>query len=91
MSIFTKTREFLMDEKDVTTVLSVINRHRTGLDSIISVANCGWANEPTTWFVLFETSEKRYRKIVNDLKEIGELYVDVRPSGMTSIGFKRES
>lgn len=90
MSIFKKCREFIIEEKDVTTVLSVINSHLKY--SNLDVANCGWANEESSkWFVMFDANDKRYGKIVKDLSTIGEFKLDVRPKGKVDLYFVRKS
>lgn len=87
LNILKKNYHFIMDEKDVTTVLGVINRHRAGYN--VRVGNCGWKDNPTDWFVMFDSTAKVYGKIVRDLKQIGVFKVEVRPGGQVDIRFGR--
>lgn len=87
LSIFKKSREFIVDEKDVTAVISVINEHRIFYDT--RVGNCGWADEPDKWFIVFSVNDKRYGEIVKDLKGIGKFNLDIRPGGQVDIRFER--
>ena len=85
---FMKTRsEFFMDEKDVTTVVAVINRHTRY--ARCRIGNCGWADESTKWFVMFDCTDKVHRDIVKDLTKIGRFKLDVRPGGQMDLCFER--
>lgn len=78
--MFNKEREFIVEEKDVTTVLIIVNQHRS-LYRYLSVGNCGWGDgEESKWFIAFDTTDKKYGKIIKDLLEIGELKTKVRPN-----------
>lgn len=91
MSMFTKNREFIVDEKDVTTVLGVMNRHLRCYYSL-QVGNCGWAGElANKWFIMFDSSDRQYNKIVKSLSEIGEFKLDIRPKGDVDLCFERKS
>lgn len=87
LNIFKKHYHFIVEEKDVTTVLGVINKHRKLYD--VRVGNCGWKDYPMDWFVMFDSTAKVYGEIVRDLKQIGTFEVDVRPGGQVDIRFKR--
>lgn len=87
--MFKKNYDFIMREKDVTTVLSVINKH--DLHALDGVGNCGWADEPDMWYIAFCTTEGKYRKIVKDLKAIGEFKADVGPRGQIDLMFVKAS
>lgn len=73
-----KMREFIVDEKDVTAVITVINKHRRYAD--MSVGNCGWAEEPEKWFIIFHEYDKVYGQIVDELNKIGTFRLNVSPS-----------
>ncbi len=89
LSIFKNdSREFILEEKDVTTVLEVINSNYKTAPRL-SVGNCGWADDPTKWFIIFNANDKIYGKVVKSLKEIGELKLDVRPGGQVDVCFER--
>lgn len=89
MSIFKESREFIVEEKDVTTVLTTINQH-TKFQHLL-VGNCGWGEgEESKWYVVFDASNKQYGKIVADLSELGEFRLNVRPSkNRTDVYFER--
>lgn len=78
--MFSKEREFIVDEMDVTKVLNIINEYRS-LGRNMSVGNCGWGDgEETKWFITFYATDRKYGKIIKDLLEIGELKTTVRPN-----------
>lgn len=85
--MFKKLRTLVMKEADVTAVLQAVNKHNN--HEIESVGNCGWAEQPDMWFVHFEATEKKYKKIVCDLKQIGEFGVGVSPKGVIEIKFEK--
>ncbi len=89
MSIFKESREFIIEERDVTTVLTVINQH-TKFQHVL-VGNCGWADgEESKWYVVFDETNKQYGNIVADLSELGEFKLNVRPSKkQTDVCFER--
>lgn len=82
-----KRRMFVMNEKDVTTALVMING-RLHCDSM-RVDDCGWADDPDKWFVIFDAKEKTYGKIIKDLQKIGKVGVEVGPDGQVYLRFER--
>lgn len=88
-AFYKKFREFIVEEKDVTTILSIINQHQ--LYDTFKVGNCGWAEEPTKWFITFSTTDKTYGKIVKEMMKIGTLMVDIGPGGHVDLVFERDS
>ena len=86
---FRKKRELLVDEKDVTTVIAVINRHRRL--GRFKIFNCGMADNPSRWSIRFRVNDKVYAKIVKNLADIGRFDLDVRPKiGTVNMIFMRE-
>lgn len=85
-----KRRYLIVEEADVTTVLTVINRHQ-GIFSNNNklTGNCGWKNEPTKWYVRFYASDKQWGKIAGELSTLGNITVKVTPSGTTELYYKR--
>lgn len=69
--------EFIVEEKDVTIVLGVINSHRRG--SEFSVGNCGWNEAPTKWFINFDSTDEQYGHIVDELNKLGAFELNVSP------------
>ena len=89
LSIFKNdSREFILEEKEVTTVIEVINSNYK-IPSRVLVGNCRWADDPTKWFIIFNANDKIYGKVVKSLKELGELKLDVRPGGRVDVCFER--
>lgn len=85
-----KRRHIVMEEQDVVTVLAAIDAHQTIFSNVSkNVGNCGWANDPTKWFITFYASDRRWGKIAADLSNIGEITVKVSPRGATELYFKR--
>ena len=83
-----KRREFILEEKDVTTVLNAVNS--ISLFSSKCAANCGWGgNEKSKWFIVFYVTDKAYGNIVKKLNTIGKFGLDVRPGGQVDITFER--
>ena len=86
-----KRRHIVVEEKDVTTVLTAINTHQTFLNNTNkNVGNCGWADEPEKWFITFYASDRKWGKIAADLSSIGEITVKVSPRGATDLYFMRK-
>lgn len=73
-----RSREFIVDEKDVTTVVTVVNKHRRSYE--VETNNCGWAKEPTKWFVAFDACDEEYGHIVDELNKLGTFRLNVSPS-----------
>lgn len=70
--IVIKRHYLILEEKDVTKTLSVINRQSTlFINQKMAVGNCGWADETTKWFIHFDASESQWKKIKTDLKNEG--------------------
>jgi hypothetical protein len=89
-NIFTKKpHEFIIEEKDVTTVLAVINNHRKSFET--ELGNCGWAEEPSKWFIMVYLRDKDYGKVIEELNKIGTFKLDVRPKGQVDLCFERAS
>ena len=85
-----KRRYLIVEEIDVTTVLTVINRHQSILGNNEKLTgNCGWKNDPTKWYVRFYASDKQWGKIAGELSKLGNITVKVTPSGATELHYKR--
>ena len=87
---FQKNRKLFVEESDVTTVLAAINRHQGYFSNNYKlVGSCGWAEEPTKWFITFSTTDKKWGRMAADLSEIGKISVKVTPGGATELYFTR--
>lgn len=89
LNIFKKQREFIVEEKDVTTVLNVVNREMWTFD--YRIGNCGWADETTKWFIIFDMNDKHYGNVINDLNDIGAFRLSIRPSGQVDLYYEVKS
>ena len=86
-----KRRYLIVEEADVTTVLTAINRHQGFFSNNDKLTgNCGWKNEPTKWYVRFYASDKQWGKIAGELSKLGDITVIVAPSGATELHYKRK-
>ena len=88
MFLYQKRRSLVVEDKDVTLVLDVINRHQGFFsnDSKI-VKNCGWEGQPSKWVIKFNASEREWGKIAVDLNALGDIAVKFKPSGTTDLYF----
>lgn len=84
-----KTYHFIVEEKDVTTVLGTINQ--TCRYDTYRVGSCGWADEPTKWFIMFHATEMKYGKIMSELMKIGNVTIELRPGGKVDLVFRKSS
>lgn len=86
-----KRRCIIVEEADVTTVLTAITRNRgfLGSSNNATTGNCGWKNEPTKWYVRFNATRKQWGKIAGDLKKLGNFTVTVSSGGTTELYYKR--
>ena len=71
-----KKREFLINEKDVTEVISIINKNSIAFFMGMQAGNCGWALAPECWYIRFPATNKQYVKI---LKEIARKNIELLP------------
>ena len=85
---YQKRRNLVVDEKDVTTVLTAINQHQGFFSNDNKIVrSCGWENEPEKWVIKFNASEREWGRMTEDLQKIGEIKVKVKPSGTTDLYF----
>lgn len=82
-----KRREFIVEEKDVTTIISIVGREANCFG--YGIGNCGWADYPNRWFVSFYATDHKYGKIMKSLTEIGKFTVDTRPGGQVDLWFEK--
>lgn len=88
LNFIKKSQAFILEEKDVTTVLDLVNH--TKHTSRVYAGNCGWGGgQESKWFIMFHATEKGYGKIVREMSEIGKFDLDVRPGGQVDITFER--
>lgn len=87
LNFLRNSRSFIMNDEDVTTVLTVIDKHLKVPNGVVST--CGWAKQPEKWFITFKCSGKEYSKLIKDLISIGTIEISVRPGGLQDLYFKR--
>lgn len=87
--MFNQRRRYLiLEEKDVTTVLTAINNHqRLFSKKDKDAGSCKWKDDPTKWYVRFYASDKQWGSIAGELSNIGKIYVNVTPDGTTQMYF----
>lgn len=87
---YQKRRNLVVEEKDVTTVLTVINQHQGFFSNDNKIVkNCGWENDPSKWVIKFNASEREWGRMAEDLHKLGDITVKVKPSGTTDLYFTR--
>lgn len=85
-----KRRYLIVEESDVTTVLSVINNHQGFFsNSDKKTGNCGWKDKPTKWYVKFNASDRQWGRIAGELSRLGRINVNVTPGGTTELYFEK--
>ena len=85
-----KRHELIVEEKDVTTVIKVINEQYWFFSNTLKrVGACGWSDEPTKWYVEFYASAREFRRAMKNLSELGGISVKVGPRGTTDLYFMR--
>lgn len=86
-----RRREFIVDEKDVMDVLKTINTHLHYLDGQVGIHE--WGGDDLViemkWFIVFYANNKKYSRIIQDLNEIGEFKLSIRPKGQIDWCFNR--
>ena len=87
MMFFIKKRKFIVEEKDIATILSVVNREARVTH--YRIGNCGWANNPNKWFVSFYTTDKRYGKVMKFLTKDGNFTAQTIPDGQVDLWFEK--
>lgn len=65
--IRTKNFSLIVEEKDVTKTLKVINSHHRFVPDM-QVGNCGWADDDNKWFIHFTTTMAKWKVIREELK-----------------------
>ena len=81
LSDYKVSRQYLiLEEKNVTEVISVVNKPFGKIfRPNMTVGNCGWADEPSKWFVHFDAPLKYWMSIITELNAKGyELTIDKR-------------
>lgn len=78
-NLFTEYRNLVMDEKDVITILSIVNKHLP-IRVNYRISNCRWADEPKKWFIDFCATDLRYGRIIKDINKIGKVYLVESPN-----------
>ena len=71
--LFTKRRYLIVDEDDVVNLLKVFGevncKFRICIPMNMEIGSCGWAEEPTKWFVHFDATNKKWRAIIKTLRD----------------------
>lgn len=87
---YQKRRYLVVEESDVTFVLTAINQHQGFFSNDNKIVkNCGWDEDPSKWIIKFNSSEREWGLITTDLCKVGNITVKVKPSGTTDLYFVR--
>ena len=87
---YQKRRYLVVEERDVTFVLTAINHHQGFFSNDNKIVkNCGWENDPSKWIIKFNASEREWGLMTTDLCKVGAITVIVKPSGTTDLYFVR--
>ena len=84
---FKARRNLLVDEKNMSAILGVLDKHKI---RCVSIGNCGWADFTDRWFIFFTASDKSYSSVMKDLTKIGTIKIEVRPGGQIDNYFTKE-
>ena len=77
LDIFKRRRTIIMDEKDVTKVLRIVNEHvKITCDQGLFVEHCGWEEAPERWFILFYSINRQWEKILEEIRVINSVEVE---------------
>lgn len=91
MFMFQRRRNLVVEENDVTTVLTAINRNQGFFSNDNKIVkNCGWTKDPSKWVIQFYSTEREWGLITTDLSKLGEITVKVKPGGTTDLYFTRK-
>lgn len=86
-----KKRYLIVEEKDVTTVLSAIS-HNQGLfgNNEKTTGSLGSGNDPAKWYVRFYASDRQWGRIADELSKIGKFSVTVTKGGAAELYYTKD-
>lgn len=81
--VFNKTKELYMNEGDVTTVIKAMTTQymKIKIKNVGGIAN--------RWYVIFNSSDKDYRRLLKALKTVGSIEFTIGPYGSPELYFKK--
>lgn len=68
-------RHIIVDEANVIVILDAINRQRCCNSQDLRVGNCGWASDPSKWYVAFTASDKKWMRIIDEMNAKGYQFI----------------
>lgn len=72
--VIARRRRLIVEEKDMMSVLraldTVSRSSKLPYAMSMEVGNCGWADEPTKWFVEFDATDRRWKNVIAELKHV---------------------
>ena len=87
-NVIVKKRVLIVNEQDIMGLLRVFDKvnddFRNDVLMNMDIGNCGWADEPNKWFVMFSATDRKWRRIITEihnnykmimLKEDNRLYL----------------
>ncbi len=87
-----KKRQLIVEESDVTTVLTVVNKSRGFFSNTDTLTgNCGFEHDPKKWYVRFWANDREWGRIATELSKTGRIYVSIDQRGGTDLYYTRLS
>lgn len=78
-SIFKVSRSIVLDEKNVTKALAILNEFQIAANGV-NIGSCNWASDTSKWFINFQARRQPWETIKERLYFIeGTVFVVDRP------------
>ena len=58
--------ELIIEKENVTDILDIINKHTS---ESVRIGTCGWIDQPSKWFIMFDSTEGVWIDIKMDLRK----------------------
>lgn len=84
-----KRHYLIIEEKNVMEILKVLDSiNKRYVDFRLEIGNCGWADEPTKWFIHFDASNSQWKSIVTTLNDKFDLCIknSAKPDDIFVVG-----
>ena len=73
-SLLVRHRDLIVDKEDVMIVLDELDKiHQSAKFAVLmsmEIGCCGWANEPTKWYIMLKCSDKHWRTLIGGLEKM---------------------
>ncbi len=82
-SIFKVSRGIVLDEKNVTKALAILNEFQIAANGV-NIGSCNWASDKSKWFINFQARRQPWETIKKELYFIeGTVFVVNKNKGVT--------